>query len=558
MNITLNNPTILGISNNFEFSPGGIAIRQVQNISLEGILLSLNSQTGVDGIWNQIKTYNSSSFDGFITITINGITYTNAKINSFDFGESVNQDVLTKPFNLNFEVYSEFGSSSDKDYLDPYALQDVESISDNFSLNITEDNTKEYNHSFSVSYFNKTGSNLISAGRTIAQGILSTNKYALSMLGGGYTDSLKRYYNETFDVYKGTYSLDENFKYFGNTQNNTSVSSGISMQLGNGGVLTLSEDVQIQGLVDDKYTNALNQFNILYPGSYTRCNNFLSSLSSEIIPANIILSNIATSRSVVRNEFLGTINYTIQFTNELKYTPSVIKDSTITYTKNEDGFVEVNEDGAFTAYGKNSINNPSANAKFLSALSSYSSTHGSLYSSQISTSITTLGQGLLNFGTTPAKYKLLGTSLNFIVTEGKINFSHNYSNKKIYDIENKFKSISANYSEDDTVPSVQLYQVPGFGPAGGKELAQFLSQSTPIKQTVSVEIRGNKNLSIQDYISKFNTYIPSLSQPNYLLSKNYSYDPINNNFQGAAEWILFDKRTRTRNNFVVNRMQGGY
>lgn len=558
MNITLNNPTILGISNNFEFSPGGIAIRQIQNISLEGILLSLNSQTGVAGIWNQIKTYNSSSFDGFITITINGVTYTNAKINSFNFGEGINQDVLTKPFNLDFEVYSEFGSSSDKDYLNSYALQDVEGISDNFSLNITEDNTKEYTHSFSISYFNKTGSNLISAGRTVAQGILATNKYALSILGGGYQDSLKRYYNETFDVFKGTYSLDENFKYFGNTQNNTSVSSGISMQLGNGGVLTLSEDVQIQGLVDDKYTNALNQFNILYPGAYARCNNFISSLSSEIIPANTTLKNIATSRSIVRNEFLGSINYTIQFTNELRYNSNIIKDYTITYTKSEDGFIEVAEDGTFTAYGKSSINNPSSNTKFIEALNSYSSEYGSLYSSQISTSITSAGQGLLTFGSTPAKFRLLGTSTSFLITEGKINFSHNYSNKKIYDADSKFKSISTNYSEDDAVPSIQLYQVPGFGPAGGKELAQFLSQSTPIKQSVSVEIRGNKTLSIQDYISKFSTYVPSLTQPNYLLSKNYSYDPINNTFQGTAEWILFDKRTRARNNFIVNRMQGEY
>ena len=57
MNISLENPTILGITNNYSFSQGGIALRQVQNISIEGILLSLNTVTGVAGIWNQIKIY---------------------------------------------------------------------------------------------------------------------------------------------------------------------------------------------------------------------------------------------------------------------------------------------------------------------------------------------------------------------------------------------------------------------------------------------------------------------------------------------------------------------
>ena len=35
MNISLDNPTILGITNNYSFSQGGIALRQVQNISIE-------------------------------------------------------------------------------------------------------------------------------------------------------------------------------------------------------------------------------------------------------------------------------------------------------------------------------------------------------------------------------------------------------------------------------------------------------------------------------------------------------------------------------------------
>jgi len=555
MNISLENPTILGITNNYSFSQGGIALRQVQNISIEGILLSLNTVTGVAGIWNQIKTYNSSNFDGLINITINGVSYTSGKINSFDFDQGENQDVRTKPTKIDFEVYSEFGSSNDKDYLDSYALQNIESISDSFGLSLSEGNKKDYNHSFSLQYFNTTGSALINASRTIAAGVLATNKYALSMLGGGYSDAYKRYYNETFDVYKGSYSLNETLSYLNDITSNATKSLGYSVQLGNGGIITIKEDGEIQGLVDDKYTNALNLFNSTYPGAFARCQSYLSDFSSELTPALTTLQGIATSRAVTRDQFLGKINYTIEFTNQPRLQGTIIKDNTIDFKKSEDGFIESTENGTYTAYGKTSANNPSNNDKFKRALTQYSSDYSTVYSSSSNTTIPSLAQGLFTFGSSPTKYFVLNTNLGCGVTDGKITFSHQYSNRSIYDT-TSFKSISIERSEEDAVGAVQIFQVPGFGPEGGKELAQYLKQTSPIKQSISVDIKGKSDTSIQSYITQFNTYIPSLSLPNFLLSKNYSFNPVRHTFNGSAQWILFDVRSRVRNDFTINRAQG--
>ena len=555
MNISLENPTILGITNNYSFSQGGIALRQVQNISIQGILLSLNTVTGVAGIWNQIKTYNSSNFDGLINITINGVSYASAKINSFDFDQGENQDVLTKPTKIDFEVYSEFGSSDDKDYLDSYALQNIESISDSFGLSLSEGNRKDYNHSFSLQYFNTTGSALVNASRTIAAGVLATNKYALSILGDGYSNVYKKYYNETFDVYKGSYSLNETLSYLNDITSNATKSLGYSVQLGNGGVITVKEDGEIQGLVDDKYTNALNLFNSTYVGAFGRCQSYLSDFSSELTPALTTLQEVATSRTVTRDQFLGKINYTIEFTNQPRLENLIIKDSTIDFKKSEDGFIESTENGTYTAYGKTSASNPSSNTKFLNALNKYSTDYSSVYTSSSNSAIPSLAQGLFTFGSSPTKYFVLNTNLGCGVTDGKITFSHQYSNKPIYDI-TSFKSISIERSEEDAVGAIQIFQVPGFGPEGGKELAQYLKQTSPIKQSISVDIKGKKNTSIQTYIAQFNTYIPSLSLPNFLLSKNYSFNPVRNTFNGSAQWILFDLRSRVRNDFTINRAQG--
>ena len=552
MNISLDNPTILGITNNYSFSQGGIALRQVQNISIEGILLSLNSVTGVAGIWNQIQ--GSNTFDGLINITINGVSYTNAKINSFDYTQGENQDVKTKPLKIDFEVYSEFGSSADKDYLSSSALENIESISDSFGLSLSEGNKKDYTHSFSLQYFNTTESSLVNASRAIATTILATNKYALSMLGDGYINTYKKYYNETFDVYKGSYSLNETLSYLDNVSSDATKSLGYSVQLGNGGVITVKEEGEIQGLSDDKYTKALALFNTTYNGAFSRCQAYLSDFSSELTPALTTLLNKPISTTITRDEFLGKINYTTEFTNQPRF-DTIIEDKNIDFNKSEDGFVEFTENGTYTAYGPTTADIPSSNTKFKSALTKYSTDYSAVYSSPTKSNVATLSQGLFTFGTSPTKYYILNASVGYNITDGKITFNHKYSNKKLYDIADPFKSITVERSEEDAVPSIQIFQVPGFGDAGGKELAQYLKRATPIKQSINVTIKGKKINKIATYISKFNSYIPTLAMPNFLLSKNFSFNPVKNSFNGTAEWIFFDKRNRGRNDFTINKAQ---
>jgi|GEM_PF-2734012 len=555
MNISLDNPTILGITNNYSFSQGGIALRQVQNISIEGILLSLNSVTDVAGIWNQIQ--GSNTFDGLINIIINGVSYTNAKINSFDYNQGENQDVKSKPLRIEFEVYSEFGSSADKDYLNSSTLENIESISDSFGLTLAEGNRKDYTHSFSLKYFNKIESDLLDDSRAIATTILATNKYALSMLGDGYINAYKKYYNETFDVYKGSYSLTQTLSYLDDVTSNATKSLGYSVQLNNGGVISVKEEGEIQGLAGNKYTNALNLFNSTYNGAFGRCESYLGDFSSELTPALTTLLSKPVSTTITRDEFLGKINYTIEFTNQPRLNPTniVIIDNTIDFNKSEDGFVEFTENGTYTAYGPTSADNPSANTKFKSALTKYTTDYSSVYSSPTKSNVVSLAQGLFTFGTSSTKYYILNTSVSYNITDGKITFNHKFSNKKLYDTSAPFKSITVEKSEEDAVPSIQIFQVPGFGSAGGKELAQYLRRATPIKQSISVNIKGKKDTKIGTYISKFNGYIPTMVKPGFLLSKNFSFNPVKNSFNGTAEWIFFDKRNRGRNDFTINKAQ---
>jgi hypothetical protein len=329
------------------------------------------------------------------------------------------------------------------------------------------------------------------------------------------------------------------------------------VQLGNGGIITVKEEGEIQGLVDDKYTNALTLFNSTYAGAFGRCQAYLSDFSSELTPALTTLLNKPISTTITRDEFLGKINYTAEFTNQPRLDPAktVIIDKTVDFNKSEDGFVEFTENGTYTAYGPTTADNPSTNTKFKSALTKYSTDYSTVYSSPTKSNVVALSQGLFTFGTSPIKYYILNTSVVYNITDGKITFNHKYSNKKLYDIADPLKSITVERSEEDAVPSIQIFQVPGFGSAGGKELAQYLKRATPIKQSISVNIKGKRDTKIATYISKFNSYIPTLALPNFLLSKNFSFNPVKNSFNGTAEWIFFDKRNRGRNDFTINKAQ---
>jgi len=563
MNIVLEDPTILGLDKTFNFSDASISLRNVNTVSLDGRLLSLNNKSDVTGIWSQIK-YFSTGFDGFITLNINGVDYQNAKLNSINFNQDTNQDVLAKNFNIAFEYYED-GVSGSKDYLTGYFLRDVESISDDFSMDISADKNYSFTHTIDLTFFNKTGSNLINSARTIATGLLANNKYSLTKLGGNkYSDSFKRkYYNETFDVFKGTYSLEETFGYNTDIINNASIATGISIQLGNNGVIKVTEDGEIVGLKEDLYANALSEYNSLIAGSYSRCQGFLNNFS-DFAGLTTTLKTQPVEQNTVSDKFLGKINYTMSYSNELKYS-DVIKSININIDKDMRGFSKISEQGNYIGYGKKSKNSSSTNTKFKATLDSYATQYQTLYSNNANGLIKVTSvpsTSFLNFGQLTNFY-FINSSLNSQITDGSLSFTHQYSNEKTYDEaakESGFKYIDITVSEDFAVHFTNTYEVPGLGPINGKQLVQSSNQARPGKRNVKVSIVGlNDNISL--YEAKFKTLIKQYfnkdaTRYTYLENVDYSFDPINKKFEGSASFVFFnDYRERNDFSFKLNKFK---
>jgi len=561
MNIILEDPTILGLDRSFTFSESTISLRNTNSISLDGRLLSLNNQRDVSGIWNQINYY-STGFDGFITLNINGIDYQNAKLNSINFSKDENQDVLTKNFNISFEYYEDALSGS-KDYLTGYLLKDVESISDSFSMDISQDQNYSFSHTVDLTFFNKTGSNLVNSARTIATGLLGNNKYSLTKLGGNkYSDNLKRkYYNEKFDVFKGTYSLEETFDYNSNLINNASITTGISVQIGNNGVITVTEDGEIVGVKEDLYANALAEYNSLIAGSYNRCQGFLNSFA-DFAGLTTTLKTLPTEQSTISDKFLGKINYTMSYSNDLKYS-DVIKNITINIDKDMKGFSKISEQGNYRGYGKTSKNLSSTNKKFKDAFDIYANEYEISYSNNSNglvkkTNIPSIS--FLNFGNLNNFY-FINSSLTCQITEGSLNFNHQYSNEKVYDEaakESGFKYVEVTISEDFAVHFTNTFEIPGLGPIKGKQLVQSTNQAKPGKRAIKVSIVG-LNSNISAYETKFKNIVKEYfnkddTRYTYLEGVDYSFDPINKKFDGTASFIFFnDYRERNDFSFKLNK-----
>ena len=88
-----------------------------------------------------------------------------------------------------------------------------------------------------------------------------------------------------------------------------------------------------------------------------------------------------------------------------------------------------------------------------------------------------------------------------------------------------------------------------------KLMPEWVELISIIKSISFVNIKGKKDTKIATYIGKFNSYITTIAKPGFLLSKNFSFNPVKNSFNGAAEWIIFDKRNRGRNDFTINKAQ---
>lgn len=360
---------------------------RIKKLSLKGHLDFRGSSSNSDnsGVKEALTAYNdilSSAHDHTDSeFRINGRYYGKGRILSVDFSEK-NNPVRMGAFNAEIEIY-ESGNIYDefqedpaypnyyfniKDALESHEMNFLDSLSESFSFNASEDDSYSYNHSVDFKYISgNSGTDYVSLAKTLATAILNNNTqpdFAFGENAGVYNGAQykasRHKFNESYDLVDLNFSFSKDLNYLPSesityTHNNTR-----SLTRTNEGFIEVTENGQIKSRTDD-----FTQVELVVPtitgAAYTRCsgmvNDFGVGIAGDTSSSAYQISNQYNSFGKSINRHQNTLDYNISFTNNPRITTSGIHEYTQTISEDfSQGVLSVSENGTFRPYGIKDVN----------------------------------------------------------------------------------------------------------------------------------------------------------------------------------------------------------
>ena len=360
--LVLDNIEVLGYShqNNF-FGEKSFNYSTTKTLSIRGYVLDLTNTVGVKNIFTDTNTIKNLS-QNFYNIIIKGKNFGVGKIVSLSFDEG--NWVKSTKFNADIEIYvtANLQSLISKEFtnvnISDKRFDLIKSFSETFDLDFDE-NTKVLggNHSISIEYnADNININVISLAQSLAAELLK-NSVPSNLSEFNYTTRQEGTYkllkSESYDIINGKCGFTKNFSY--STNNNLkpySVNRNLNIQIDTLGIIDVNENCTIKAENDNPslYENALIGLNDEIGGSYFRCNNLFLDYKNKL-KAEGILNTTPLQKSIKINKFDGTIEYTINYSNDQKYLYSYIFEYTSTLERDSSYIWTVSEEGSIIGVG---------------------------------------------------------------------------------------------------------------------------------------------------------------------------------------------------------------
>lgn len=532
--IDFENAKILDYSHSHEFLGSLFKFGCRKNISIEGEIYQLDNFNGVSGIWSGINNISSSAQD-YDDIVLNGVSFGKGRVESLSFDAGI--DVRRKSYRASLTVFDTgnlFNMSGEyysgiNDIPVPFHL--LESFSENFSANISEQKNGSLTQDISIRFVSgaATGgvSNPIEMAKLLASGLLNSTA-GTSLIFNKYPwlkASARKYatesYNEITNDCKFSFSQE--------------VSSGAydygfsytnSLNTDENGFCNVREQGEVIGYKEKVYDSAVVGYNIESANSYARCNSLYTSYG---INNEGGLRAFPISSSRTNDHFAGTISYSIEYSDNLKYNNGYSWSYNQDIKKTDGCFYEVSEQGDVVGLLINCTGN-----KYSNALSGWAI---------VQTGISGRVYDYYNDATSLTRsLKLNNRSISSDVFGGAISYNNSYSDNPNSNISG-FKRIDLNISYNEPVHLANKLPIPNVG-----EVVQPAYISTVGEKVAQLNIVGYKTHSINDYTniakSILNSHIPS-GEDVYISSAPYSLSPTTNQFNISCSWKYFESRAFT-------------
>ena len=340
--MNFSNAYILGVQRRSDYFGERTAnYRTVDTISVEGYIDVRASNTDYKGVrqaLSEIDSYvNSASTEDVLdSIVINGTGFGTGKIISLDFPASTavdeNQITIGK-YTADIEIYH---SGNLRDSLEnvsvPYP-QFLDSFSEDFSISLGKDNTYSLDHTLDITYLSGKagGVNIdpISGAKTLAKNLFAQSPTQISTVipysYGSINVASREYFNETYNIVDGSTTFSKKISLLPSGSGmNYSLKLSNNFEFDQLGIVTVSENGEIQPRTTEYLEEALEGLNVEIAKSYNRCNTVYNSyqnyLNTGVGDNNTytLYSNPITLNKNINNS-AGTSNYSVTYTDDLGY-----------------------------------------------------------------------------------------------------------------------------------------------------------------------------------------------------------------------------------------------
>lgn len=517
MALVFSNVKLLQYSHSPVRLDAGLRYKIEKEFTITGRLLD-ETYSGPEELLQQQDALLGGAVD-YEEIILNGISFGRGKITSINF--SGGTMVRTEDYEYKIVCYDEgvLTNASGGVYagISWTDTDEIDEISESFDYSENEEGDKEYNHSFSVKYSVRTNAaDSISKGKALAASFLSAVSGLTAFLNtyAGLSGA-RRVYSEDYNLVDGSVNISETLVLPKTNAGGYSYSFEYSMNLDEAGFISASETLSIKGLTNPPYAGAKAGMSALESGASAR----IASVFSSYNWSDVSLFSSPISKTVTVDRFAGTIQIVQNFSNNPKYQNGAAWEKTIELSRNADNFYTITESGSVQGLGKESVRMANANTFFSSTvLAGVAARIAAAYSSTGRTE-------------TPIQIQHSKSKNSFV---GRIDYSFSYTD------DNRLSSSDIRKEEIEITDSLPVHLVQKYNIFNQKELVQTQQQSTLGQLSVSIKLRGKRNLSLSSYTSRAQTILsgvkPSTSD-SYLESCGYSFSPESNEFSLDASFV---------------------
>jgi hypothetical protein len=522
MNLILDNASLLTLSYDFKLLGDNFNYRNEKKLGIEGEYFT-NDGNGVSGILSGVSGELMAVHD-YQNIILNGISFGSGRVESVDFVKG--NDVRRKKYNASITV-CESGNLSNltgANYsglsgLSVIDLRNLESLTETFSFSCDESQIYNYDRSVNIQLESGIGSAPVTAAKTLAQ-FLFQNSVVFPFINSQYPNfysSGKKFHKETYNLTKGQFDFSERFKFQSSTGYIWTYSTASRFSERES---VITEKGEIEGINFNDYTDAVAAYTgTIITGAFGRC----SGNYATYIGTGCSLLNLVTDQQINVNKILGTVEYSVSFSDNPRNQTGCIWEYSLSSTKDQDGSYVVSEDGSIKGLGRKTY---PTNQQHTRAFQFYSG---------VKTGVATRVSGLftgnaLTSGSCLSGLHLKESSVTDSEFNGAINYGFRFDTSNILVSGSGIKYLAVSHKDDAPTPLFSTFSIlndtqfvaPVF--QGNSSLGKFSTQ---------VKGRGTSGISyLYQYYQAAKQRMVTPTGEAFLTDISFAYNSKNGEFNG--------------------------